>query len=41
VRAAFLALAADEPNRFLVLDATEPALALAERVREAVASRLS
>lgn len=41
VRAAFLALAADEANRFLVLDATEPALALAERVREAVASRLS
>ncbi len=41
VRAAFLALAAAEPDRFLVLDATEPAAALAERVREAVASRLS
>jgi dTMP kinase len=40
VRAAFLALAAAEPDRFLVLDATEPASALAERVREAVASRL-
>lgn len=41
VRAAFLALAAAEPDRFLVLDATEPAAVLAERVREAVASRLS
>jgi dTMP kinase len=41
VRAAFLALAAAEPERFLVLDATEPAPVLAERVRAAVASRLS
>lgn len=41
VRAAFLTLAAAEPERFLVLDATEPAAALAERVREAVASRLA
>ena len=41
VRAAFLTLAAAEPERFLVLDATEPAAVLAERVREAVASRLS
>ena len=41
VRAAFLILAAAEPERFLVLDATEPAAVLADRVREAVASRLS
>lgn len=41
VRAAFLALAAAEPGRFLVLDATEPPPVLAERVRAAVASRLS
>jgi dTMP kinase len=41
VRAAFLTLAAAEPERFLVLDATEPAAVLAVRVREAVASRLS
>ncbi|MDI9889622.1 dTMP kinase [Microbacterium sp. IEGM 1404] len=41
VRAAFLTLAAAEPERFLVLDATEPAAVLADRVREAVASRLS
>lgn len=41
VRAAFLTLAAAEPERFLVLDATEPAAVLAERVREAVVSRLS
>jgi dTMP kinase len=40
VRAAFLALAAAEPERFLVLDAVQPAPALAERVRAAVASRL-
>ncbi|WP_367147099.1 dTMP kinase [Microbacterium proteolyticum] len=41
VRAAFLTLAAAEPERFLVLDATEPAAVLADRVREAVASRLA
>ncbi|MFF8186212.1 dTMP kinase [Microbacterium sp. NPDC016588] len=41
VRAAFLILAAAEPERFLVLDAAEPAAVLADRVREAVASRLS
>ena len=40
VRSAFLTLAEAEPERFLVLDATQPADALAERVREAVASRL-
>ncbi len=40
VRAAFLALAASEPERFLVLDATEPSDRLAARVREVVASRL-
>ena len=40
LRSAFLTLAEAEPERFLVLDATQPADALAERVREAVASRL-
>ncbi|MDU0327679.1 dTMP kinase [Microbacterium sp. KSW2-21] len=40
VRAGFLALAADEPERFLVLDAARPADELAARVREAVGRRL-
>ncbi|WP_295837052.1 dTMP kinase [uncultured Microbacterium sp.] len=40
VRTAFLTLAAAEPERFLVLDATQPAEALAQRVRDAVAARL-
>lgn len=40
VREGFLALAAAEPERFLVLDAAEPADGLAERVRAFVASRL-
>jgi len=40
VRAGFLRLAEAEPERFLVLDATEPADTLAERIREAVAARL-
>lgn len=37
VRRAFLALAADEPDRFLVLDAALPAEALADAVRTRVA----
>jgi dTMP kinase len=41
VRAAFLALAAAEPERFLVLDAAASPPVLAESVRTAVASRLS
>lgn len=41
VRDGFLALAATEPERFVVLDARQPVPALAARVREAVASRLS
>lgn len=40
VRAGFLALAAAEPDRFLVLDAREAPDGLAARVREAVAARL-
>lgn len=40
VRTAFLTLAAAEPERFLVLDASQPAEALAQRVRDAVAARL-
>ena len=41
VRTGFLALAAAEPARFVVLDARQPVPELAARVREAVASRLS
>lgn len=41
VRGGFLALAAAEPERFVVLDARQPVPELANRVREAVASRLS
>ncbi|MFZ8757075.1 dTMP kinase [Microbacterium sp. HMH0099] len=41
VRAGFLALAASEPDRFLVLDAALPADQLAGRIREVVASRLA
>jgi len=41
VRAAFLALAAAEPERFLVLDATLPAEELAAVVRERVAAALA
>jgi len=41
VRDGFLALAAAEPERFVVLDARQTVPALATRVREAVASRLS
>ncbi|MFJ4038380.1 dTMP kinase [Microbacterium sp. NPDC090007] len=39
VRAGFLDLAAAEPERFLVLDATQPPELLARRVRDAVAER--
>jgi len=41
VRAAYLALAAAEPERFLVLDATLPIEELATRVRERVATLLA
>jgi dTMP kinase len=41
VREAYLALAAAEPARFLVLDATEPVDALAERVRTRVSDLLA
>jgi dTMP kinase len=41
VRAAFLELAEAEPERFLVLDATAPADALARGIRSAVEARLS
>lgn len=37
VRARFLALAAAEPRRYLVLDATQPEDELADRIRETVA----
>ncbi|KRA24161.1 thymidylate kinase [Microbacterium sp. Root61] len=40
VRAEFLALAAAEPDRFLVLDASRPAAELAEAVRERVTAAL-
>ena len=40
VRAAYLALAAAEPQRFLVLDATLPIDDLAERIRDRVSSLL-
>lgn len=41
VREAYLALAASEPHRFLVLDATEPVDALAARIRERVSELLA
>ncbi|MFT4284682.1 MAG: dTMP kinase [Protaetiibacter sp.] len=41
VREAYLALAAAEPERFLVLDATEPVDALAVRIRERVSELLA
>lgn len=41
VRAAFLELANAEPERFLVLDASEPAEQIADRVRERVAPMLT
>ncbi|MDQ1111279.1 dTMP kinase [Microbacterium testaceum] len=40
VRTGFLALAADEPRRFLVLDAMRPADELAHHVRAAITERL-
>lgn len=40
VRAAYLALAADEPNRFLVLDASLPVDTLAGAIRERIAPLL-
>ena len=41
VREAYLALAAAEPERFLVLDATEPVEQLAERIRARVSDLLA
>jgi dTMP kinase len=41
VREAYLALAAAEPERFLVLDATEPVDVLAERIRARVSDLLA
>jgi len=41
VREAYLVLAAAEPERFLVLDATEPVDALAARIRERVSELLA
>jgi dTMP kinase len=40
VRAGYLALAADEPDRFLVLDATLPVAELATRIRDRVSPLL-
>lgn len=40
VRSAYLKLASDEPERFLVLDASEPVDALADAIRERVAALL-
>jgi len=40
VRDAYLALARDEPDRFLVLDATEPVATLQERIRTRVSALL-
>jgi dTMP kinase len=41
VREGYLALAAEEPKRWVVLDATQPPDALAEQVWQAVAARLT
>ncbi|PJJ55432.1 dTMP kinase [Compostimonas suwonensis] len=41
VRAAYLDLAAAEPGRFLVLDATEPVERIAERIRDRVGTLLA
>ncbi len=41
VRAGFLTLAEREPDRFVVLDATQPPEVLAARVRDAVSARVS
>lgn len=41
VRAGFLTLAEREPDRFVVLDATQPPEILAARVRDAVSARVS
>lgn len=41
VRDAYLALAVDEPQRFLVLDASQPVDALAERIRTRVSDLLA
>lgn len=41
VRDAYLALAVDEPQRFLVLDASQPVDALAERIRARVSDLLA
>jgi dTMP kinase len=41
VREAYLTLAAAEPDRFLVLDATEPVTALADRIRARVSDLLA
>lgn len=41
VREAYLALAAAEPDRFLVLDATEPVATLADRIRARVSHLLA
>jgi dTMP kinase len=41
VREAYLALAAAEPDRFLVLDATAPVHTLAERIRARVSDLLA
>ncbi|WP_136586676.1 dTMP kinase [Microbacterium hydrothermale] len=41
VRAGFLTLAEREPDRFVVLDATQPPEVLAARVRDAVSTRVS
>jgi len=41
VRDAYLALAADEPQRFLVLDAAQPVDVLAARIRERVSELLA
>jgi dTMP kinase len=41
VRAAYLALAAAEPDRWIILDATQPPNALAEQTWQAVTARLT
>jgi dTMP kinase len=40
VRAAYLAFAAEEPDRWIVLDATQPPDALAEQIWQEVAQRI-
>jgi dTMP kinase len=41
VRAGYLAMAADEPARWLIVDANQPAAAVQQRIRDCVSARLA